>query len=123
MEKLDLLPQFKKLYGSKINPALLEVCYCQSAHKAYLELTFKGYPTPLLKDLKFIGGEIIQNEDGEDMDIVPLCNPDADIIDNARALLALDGYSLINCIDEIFTAEAANAIAEAYNQQLKNQAK
>jgi hypothetical protein len=47
-------------------------------------------------------------------------NPEADIADNAKSLVEFDNYSLINCIDNLFTEEAANEINNKYLSALNN---
>ena len=110
MEKLELLEQFKKQYRNQINPNLLSVKYCQTKQGAFIEMTFQDNPVPICKDLNFISDEFIQDENGNDIDMLPMFDPDADIIDNAKIMVEFDSYSLINCFDNLFTEEAENEI-------------
>jgi hypothetical protein len=120
MQKLEILTQFKKKYGNQINPHLIEMKYCQSINNAQVEMHFRDDTTPFIIDLAFIGGEIVKDEEGNDADILSMFNPDVDIIDNAKTLIELDSHTLINCIDKLFTEEAANAISELYFLSIKN---
>lgn len=117
MEKLEILEQFKKQYGNQINPNLLSLKYCQTKQGAYMEMTFQDIPMPVCKDLHFISGEFIQDVNGNDIDMLPMFDPEADIIDNAKSMVEFDSYSLINCFENLFTEEAAN---EINNKHLRN---
>jgi hypothetical protein len=121
MQKLEILEQFKKLYGDKINPNLLSLKYCQTQTMAFVEMTFVNNSTPIIIDLNFIGGDIIKDEQGNDIDILPMFNPEDDIVDNAKCLIELDSYSLIMCIDHLFTETAANEINDLNTNELKNE--
>jgi hypothetical protein len=114
MQKLEIYDQFKKLFGEQLNPKLFSVKYCQSETKSIIELYFKSDSTPTIINLAFIGGKIIIDQDGINKDILPLFEPKDDIIDNAKRLIKLDNYSLINCIDGLLTEEASNKINNDY---------
>jgi hypothetical protein len=120
MENLEILEPFKKKYGSQINPNLLSVKYCQTNQGAYMEMTFVGNPKPKVIDLHFISGEIIQDENGIDIDMLPMFNPESDIVDNAMSMVEFDSYSLINCFDNLFTEEAANEINKEHLSTMNN---
>jgi hypothetical protein len=113
MEKLEIIEQFKMKYGEWLNPDLFSTKYCQSEFSASVELYFNNKSNPEIVDLKFMGGEIVEN--GDDIDILLLFNPQADIVDNARCLIELDPYSLIMCIDKIFTESAITKIIKEYS--------
>jgi hypothetical protein len=117
MQILEMLIQFKARYGNKINPMLGSVKYCQDGNKAEVVLHYTTDVPPLVVNLDFISGDIETNESGAYVDSSPLFNPNADIVDNATTFLELDAYSIINCVTEIFTAEAAAEINDAYQQQ------
>ncbi len=112
MEKLEILEQFINRYGNKINPMLRSIKYCQSVFAASVEMNFSNSVNPVVINLDFIGGKIVKDEEGNDADILPMFNPDADIVDNAKSLIELDEHSLIMCIDNLFTEEVAKAINE-----------
>jgi hypothetical protein len=117
MENLELLPQFIKLYGDKINPGLLSIKYCQTPKAALVEMFFSTNPTiPITTNLNFITGDIITNEDGIEKD-QPYFDPEADIVDNASNFIYFDAYNLLNCIDNLFTKTAEEEIS---NEHLKN---
>lgn len=120
MQKLEILTQIKMKFGNQINPQLVEMKYCQTIKNAHIEMYFQNISTPLTIDLAFIGGEIVKDDKGNDADILQMFNPDADIIDNAKSFLGLDNYSLMMCIDNLYTEEAANSINEKYLMTLKN---
>jgi hypothetical protein len=110
MDKLEMLDSFKQRFQDKLNPNLESIKYCQHTTKSLVEIKLLNDPKITTIDLKFMGGEIIKNEDGTDKDILPLFNPDDDIVDNANRLLKLDDYSLINCLDVVLTKNAINNI-------------
>ncbi|MFZ4548524.1 MAG: hypothetical protein ACOYN4_13855 [Bacteroidales bacterium] len=117
MQKLELLPQFIKLYGNKINPNLLSIKYCQTPETAMVEMLFSTNPTlPITTNLNFITGDIITNDDGNEKDL-PYFDPDTDIVDNASNFINFGNYSLINCIDNLFTKAAEEEIS---NEHFKN---
>ena len=118
MQRLEIYDQFRKRFGQQLNPALLSVKYCQSETKAVIELYFKSDSTPIIINLDFMGSEVIVDQDGINKDILPLFEPEDDVIDNAKRLLELDNYSLINCIDGLLTEEASNKINDDYIKTL-----
>ena len=77
---------------------------------------FSNVPAnPIVLNLDFISGDFEQETVVDDIPL--LFNPDADVVDNATAFVELDQYSLINCIDKLFTLEAEQEISNTY---LKN---
>jgi hypothetical protein len=119
MNKLEMLNSFKQRFQENLNPSLQSIKYCQTIDSAILELPFLNEPETKSIDLKFIGGEITKNEDGSDKDILPLFNPDADIVDNASRLLELDDYSLIMCLDNVLTEDAVKQILAIHEPKTK----
>lgn len=118
MNKLEMLNSFKQRFQENLNPSLQSIKYCQTGNCAIIELQFINNPAIKSIDLKFMGGEIIKNEDGTNKDILPLFNPDADIVDNASRLLQLDDYSLIMCLDDILNQDSIKHIVSV-NEQTK----
>ena len=116
MEKLEMLPSFKKRFADNIKSSIQSIKYCQSDENATVEIQFSNSTEAKSIDLKFMGGEIIKDEDGTDKDILSLFDPDADIVDNAGRLLQLDDYSLIMCLDEILNQESINSIVAQHNK-------
>jgi hypothetical protein len=114
MQKLEMIHKFHKLYGQQINSELVSIKYVQNNNKAMIEMYFNGALKPNIIDLKFIGGDIIFDENGEPEDLLPLFDPSEDIVDNAKRLIEMDDYSLINCIDDLFSEVAAHLINEQY---------
>jgi hypothetical protein len=114
MEKLEILEHLIKKHGNKINPELSSVKYCQNEEKAMVKLTFYTNRTPVSINLDFIIDDIEKDDDGNDCYSMPLFKPEADIVDNARSFLDLDEYSLIMCIDHIFTEEAAIIVSNEF---------
>jgi len=115
MEKLELIEQFRIRYGSDLNPEVYSLKYCQSTSTTCIELHFNNTSHPEIIDLKFMGGEIIKDENGMDEDILPLFNPEADIVDNAKSFIELDPYGLLICVDHLFTDSAIQKILEEYS--------
>ena len=78
---------------------------------------FSTKPTlPITTNLNFITCDIITNEDGIEKDL-PYFDPDADIVDNASNFINFEAYSLLNCIDNLFTKTAEEEIS---NEHFKN---
>ncbi len=111
-----MLNSFKQRFKEKLNPNLESIKYCQDQDKAIIELQFLNNPLIKSIDLKFMGGVIIKNDDGTDKDILPLFNPEVDIVDNANRLLKLDEYSIIVCLDNVLTQDAINYILAVEEQ-------
>ena len=105
-----MIQSFKKRFTDKLNPNLVSIKYCQNINSASIEIQFLSISEKQIIDLKFMGGEIIENEDGTFNDILPLFDPAADIVDNASAFLSLDDYSMVICTEDIFTKEAIEKI-------------
>lgn len=114
MQKLEILEQFINRYGNKLNPQLSSIKYCQTDFAASVEMYFSNKTNPSIINLDFIGGEIVKDEEGNDADILPMFNPDADIVDNAKRFIELDEDSLAMCIDNLFTDEAGKEINPGY---------
>ena len=114
MQKLEILEQFVKKYSNKINPELSSIKYCQTESTASVEMYFINSINPIVINLDFIGGEIVKDEDGNDSDILPMFNPDADIVDNAKCLIELDDMGLLMFLDNIFTEEAGKELYPEY---------
>ena len=115
-QKLEIIEQFKTKYPGLINPDLISLKYCQDGIVAYLEIFFNNVPAnPVVLNLDFISGDFEQETVTDDIPL--LFNPDADVVDNATTFVELDQYSLINCVDKLFTPEAEQEISNTY---LKN---
>lgn len=119
MNKLEMLNSFKQRFEGNLNPSLQSIKYCQTENSAIIELQFLNDPEIKSIDLKFIGGDLTENEDGTYKDILQMFNPEADIVDNAKLFLALDDYSFIMCIDDVLTEEAINKILAENEPQTK----
>jgi hypothetical protein len=119
MDKLEILEQFVKRYGDKINPDLSAIKYGQTSTKAVVELYFNSEQQPFIINLDFIGGELVKDEDGKDIDILPLFAPEADIVDNATCFVEMDAYSLLMCVDHLFTKSAETEINNDHLKTLK----
>ena len=116
VQKLEIIEQFKTKYPGLINQDLYSMKYCQDGLDAYLEMFFNNVPAnPVVLNLDFISGDIDTESEVEEIPL--LFNPDADVVDNATAFVELDQYSLINCVDKLFTLEAEQEISNNY---LKN---
>jgi len=114
MQRLELLGQFIKLYGDKINTELVSLKYCQTAENALIEMFFSANPlTPVITNLEFITGDIITSAEGIEKNL-SFFDPNADIVDNAGSFIQLGEYSLINCFDNLFTEKAEQDISKEY---------
>ena len=106
MLKLELLPQFKKKFGKKLNPDIKSIKYCQSEDIVAMEIYIKNaIDDRAMIDLSFIGTSKSTYPNGEDYIFTPLFSPKADIIDNARELLKLNEESLYICEENFFNKE------------------
>ncbi len=56
----------------------------------------------------------VRGSSGDLIVSVPVFNPDSDIVDNARAFIQLDEYSMVLCVENIFTNRATYEIAKKY---------
>lgn len=116
MNKLEILQQFQKIYGTKINPELISVKYCQTASDAFVEMLFSSITsTPVLINLYFIAADLDEDFNQKTHIHSLKFDPAADIVDNASRFLELDTYSLIVCIDNLFTVGETQAINKAQN--------
>lgn len=114
MEKLEILPQFAKLYGEKLNPDLESFKYCQDSKAAFVEMHFKGGKITK-ENLQFIDdGE--EDKDGNFISKLYF-DPSEDIVDNATKLIEMHPYSLINCISDLFREEVAKQISNDFNKE------
>jgi hypothetical protein len=111
MLKLELLPQFAKRYGSRLHPDLESFKYCQDSKVALVEMTFKGGNTVSV-NLDFI----VEGEEDNDGDYTskPSFDPSDDMVDNARKLVEMEPYSLVNCFNDLFSPEAELVISDEF---------
>ncbi len=70
-------------------------------------------------DLEFIAGGIDLDENGEEIVTFQMFDQRKDLIDNAKLLIELDEYSLINCIEHLFTKEAIEGILDRHSNTSK----
>lgn len=89
-------------YGNSIEESISSMRICQNNERVYFEFTKNEYIADYLKnqiinrmDLGFIIGN-----DGDRM-----FNVEKHIGVNVDKFLALDDYSMLNCVDKIFTKE------------------
>ena len=121
MEKLEILSELKNIYGEKINIELSSIKYCQNESSVILEMYFFQSPEiPVCIDLEFIRGEIIKDANGADKDIIPMFQPYTDIVDSAQSFIHLDTYSLMMCIENLFSKSAEEEINREYMDNLNN---
>lgn len=118
MEKIEILGEFKKKYGEMINPMLISFKYCHSDERAFTEMILTDKAEPIIIDLEFIAGGIDLDVNGEEIVTTRMFDHNKDLIDNARLLIELDEYSLINCIDHVFTNKAIEAIIDRYSKSI-----
>ncbi len=115
MERLEILGQFKKLYGSNINPDISSFMYCQSDSDACVEMYFQSKREPYIINLDFITDWDENKTQDEQPANLLMFNPEGDIVNNAKLLTELDEYSLINCIDHLFTQQAIKKILNRHH--------
>ena len=115
-QKLEVITAFIAKYPGWVNPDLVSVKYCQNNAEAFLEMVFNSKPgKPVFINLDFISDDFEQ----ETVEVItPFFKPAADVIDNAMLFVELDTYSLINCVDGLFTNEAADLIYEEYKNSI-----
>ena len=108
IQKLEIISQFKNKYSEWVNPELLSLKYCQTKIDAFLEITFSKEPdSPEIINPDFIADEF----DPDNVEEIPaLFRPDADVVDNAKTFVEFDTYSLIMCVDGLFTKDAEEII-------------
>ena len=113
-QKLEVINEFKKKYPGWVNPDLVSIKYCQNDSVAFLDMEFTSKPCePVLINLDFISDDF----DPETVEEIPaLFKPAADVVDNAMEFVGLDTYSLINCVDGLFTESATALICEEYRK-------
>lgn len=107
VQKLEVLNEMQRRYPKWINPRLKSLMFCRDAEKVFLEMLFSGYPDKLVEiNLDFISNDEL---DGD------LFLPDVDIVDNASVFVSLDQYSLLNCVEGLFTEDAEKIINSTVN--------
>jgi hypothetical protein len=118
LQKLEIINQFKMQYPEWINPELISIKYCQNSVDAFLEMTFINNPNlPIIINLDFISDDF--DTETEIEEIPALFNPESDVVDNAKTFIELDTYSLINCVDGLFSKEAEEIINTEYLKRRK----
>lgn len=118
MEKIEILGEFKKKYGERINPMLTSFKYCQSDDNAFTEIILTDQAEQFIIDLEFIAGGIDLDDNGEEIVTFRMFDHRKDLIDNAKLLIEFDEYSLINCIDHLFTKEAIDGIVDRHSKTI-----
>ena len=109
VEKLELISELQKLYPLWINKNLQSIKFCRDSKMVYLEMIFySNAKKPIIINLDFIGN-------GDDFE-KSLFLPDTDIVDNAKQFLELDKYSLLMCVEGLFTKEAETIIDNLFNK-------
>jgi hypothetical protein len=101
MEKLEMINSFKKRFHEELNPSIESIKYCQSDDRATVEIHFMNNTEFKFIDLNFMGGEITKNEDGTDKDILPLFDPEADIVDNTKTKSNQSTIEMVDCYVKI----------------------
>jgi hypothetical protein len=103
-QTLELIHEMKRKWDTKLNHSLKSIKFSQTTEAAIIELIFtepNGNSRSETTNLDFITGE--------DCDDV-LFKPNNDVVDNAQEFIELDGYSLLNCISNLFEKEAEEEI-------------
>jgi hypothetical protein len=112
-EKLELLNEMKRRWPNQINEEIQSIKISQNSQVALIEITLQnliGSISVEETNLDFIVGE---NPDEL------LFKPYADVVDNAKEFVRLDGFSLVNCIDNLFTKEAEQEISNKHLESVK----
>lgn len=101
-ESIEISSSLLARYGNSIEESISSMRICQNNERVYFEFTKNEYIADYLKnqiinrmDLGFIIGN-----DGDRM-----FNVEKHIGVNVDKFLALDDYSMLNCVDKIFTKE------------------
>jgi hypothetical protein len=118
MYKLEILKQFKKKYGSMINPDLISLKYCQSEEDAFIEMLFTNLSSPRIIYLDYISYEVNHPKISDYNSIPPLFKPETDIVDNATRLIELDPFCLTICMENLFTKTALQQINQLLQTKL-----
>lgn len=114
-QKLEVINQFKKKYPGWVNPELLSIKYCQNNKDAFLEMIFNNAPDqPVIINLDFISDDF--GPLTETGDIPSLFKPDTDVVDNALTFVELGTYSLMNCVDGLFSGKAEKIINDDFKR-------
>lgn len=108
VEKLEVLYEMQRRFPDWLNPALQSIKFCRHTSKVFLEMIFSNAPSEIIvTDLNFISNDDL---DGA------LFLPETDIVDNASVFVALDQYSLLNCVDGLFTNDGEKLINRIVNK-------
>lgn len=101
-EAIEISSSLFARYGNNLKPSISSIRICQDGERVYFEFTKDKYIADYLKD------QIITRTDlgfiVEDYD-ERMFNPKNHISVNVNKFLDLDDYSMLNCVDEIFTQE------------------
>jgi hypothetical protein len=101
-ERLDVFNELNRRYPGWINKDLLSIKFCRNEEMVFLEMIFNSSGKPIIINLDFIGNDDDLNSS--------LFLPEIDIVDNAMVFVQIDQYSLLMCVDGLFTKEAEQII-------------
>lgn len=121
VNRLELLPAFKRKYGNDLNPSISAIKFCQNNLAVWIELYLHQEAVPQISDLQFLGGEIEVDELSGEEQITSLFLPNADIVDNARLFIDLDDFSMVICLDDLLTPERTDRICLEHQEAIIQQ--
>jgi len=120
VQKLNITQAFRKKYSDWVNPDLISLKFCCDDKDCFLELVFKNDPENIIiHNLSFIADDYNDTLVDYDMfDISRLFHPGKDFVDNATNFLNMDPYSIIHCVSNLITEEAANFISDKHMNEI-----
>jgi hypothetical protein len=127
--KRYLIHRLQSEYPKWINPELKVLAICQTAESVYLEMTFDSDPKAVTLDIGFIEREDDEDDDEEwdeedEMDnLPPLFNSKSDVRTNAEIFIRLRPYTLVNCVDRLFTIAAKEEVIKQHEEVIKQHEK
>jgi hypothetical protein len=108
VEKLEMINELQKLYPLWINKDLQSIKICSNNNMVFLEMIiYSNAEKSIINNLDFIC-------DGDNLEKCMFL-PETDIVDNAKLFFKLDKYSLMMCVEGLFTKEAENSIDKTNN--------
>lgn len=119
VQKLEILQQLKSIHGERIDPELTAFKYCQSKSEAWVELYYNHSDkcsTVNLNIITDIADPDIELSKLTAEDIILYFNPLDDVVDNAIKMIEIDPYSIINCIDGLFTEQACLEVNKEFHK-------
>lgn len=111
-EALDILSELRERFEGYIDPKIISARIYQTQDTVYFEQTIYKYDKGFLKDQLITRTDLAFIVKGPDEGL--MFKPSNTVKENAQEFFSLDSYSIINCIDGLFTKEATLKVAEEY---------